>query len=184
MKTKLRKSAIFLMLIIAISSCGNKLSNGKATEMIKENINNNDNLKSLSLLFTIYDFYDFQSGIKYNDYLATYDFSKLTSLEKDGYIKILLPMDNKKKSIISFSQKAEEFTIASKSSKGRKYIAVGKMKDVNITGIKETGDKIRTVEYTITYEKTPFGILCDDSEFSKNLKARFALYDDGWRIEK
>jgi hypothetical protein len=172
-----------MMLIIAISSCGNKLSKENASKMIKENAG--DGVKNISLSFAKYDFYDFNTGIKYDDYLATYDFSKLQSLEKDGYIKILLPMDENKKSIIKFLEKTEEFVIPKCTNlSGGKCISAGKINEVKVTDIKETGDKTRSVESTVTYEKTPFGILCNESVFSRNITTQFALYDDGWRIEK
>ena len=187
MKTRKVIKVFFLSItfILLISSCGNKLSNEKASVMILENAKSNDALNFVKLSFAKYDFFDFRSGVKYNDYLATYDCSILSTLDKDGYIKILLPMEENKKAIIKFTDKSEEFAIKNCSNlSGGKCIAAGKLKEINITGIKETGDKTRTVESTITYEKTPFGKLCQEGEFSRNIETKFALYDDGWRIEK
>ena len=94
------------------------------------------------------------------------------------------------KPIIQLSAKAEPYLLPTPEKD--KSINVQKVKLAEeelkeVTGIKMTDDgKSAVAEYTTTYKNiTPFSSLVN-TDFSKEdtHQAYFALYDDGWRLEK
>ncbi len=93
------------------------------------------------------------------------------------------------KPIISFTDKAKPYVLP--QTPEDKESAVWRVKIADevleeITGIQILeGGKKATVEYRTAYKNiTPFSKLARFSLVEKNnQKARFALYDDGWRIE-
>lgn len=94
------------------------------------------------------------------------------------------------KPIIQFSDKAEPYLLPTPGKD--KSINVQKVKLAEealkeVSGIKMTdGGKSAVAEYTTTYKNvTPFSALVN-TDFKKEdtHQAYFALYDDGWRLEK
>jgi hypothetical protein len=94
------------------------------------------------------------------------------------------------KPIIQLSDKAEPYLLP--TSEKDKSINIQKVKLAEeqlkeVTGIKMMNDgKSAVAEYTTTYKNvTPFSSLVN-TDFSKEdtHEAYFALYDDGWRLEK
>ncbi|MGN6541506.1 MAG: hypothetical protein ACTHK8_17060 [Ginsengibacter sp.] len=94
------------------------------------------------------------------------------------------------KPIIALSAKAEPYLLP--TSEKDKSINVQKVKLAEeqlkeVTGIKMMDDgKSAVAEYTTTYKNvTPFSSLVNTDFSKENIhQAYFALYDDGWRLEK
>lgn len=92
--------------------------------------------------------------------------------------------------LIHFTDKAQAYLLPTPESDKSSNIQKVKLADeelVEVTGIK-TGQsgKDAVVEYTTAYKNlTPFSVLVP-TNFNQQAtrKANFALYDDGWRLEK
>lgn len=92
--------------------------------------------------------------------------------------------------LIHFTDKAQSYLLATSESDKSSNIQKVKLADeelVEVTGIK-TGQsgKDAVAEFTTAYKNlTPFSVLVP-ANFKQQAtrKANFALYDDGWRLEK
>lgn len=94
------------------------------------------------------------------------------------------------KPIIQLSDKAQPYLLPTPEKDKSINVQKVKLAEVElkeVTGIKMTEDrKSAVVEYTTTYKNvTPFSTLVN-TDFKKEdtHQANFALYDDGWRLEK
>jgi len=115
-----------------------------------------------------------------------------SGLEKEGLLNIqkVQSADDIGKPFISFTEKAKPYLLPvtiedKKSSVQRVKIAEEEIGEV--TGVHMLdGDKRAEVEYTTNFKNiTPFASLTEyELDGKETRKAKFALYDDGWRVEE
>jgi hypothetical protein len=116
-----------------------------------------------------------------------------SNLEEEGFLIVQRTQELKDigKPMIDFTEKAKPFLLQTSDDALAQHIQKVKLADENfveITGIK-TGDdgKTAVVEYTTSITNiTPFSALLPRKleQTTTSNKANFALYDDGWRLEK
>jgi hypothetical protein len=154
----------------------NELSRERALNMIKQ-----DN--------------QYPKVIDYDIYCCDPEFAKKVldaGLEEQGLVTIQRTQKLRDigKPIIQFSGKAQPYLLATPEKD--KSINVQKVKLAEeelqeVTGIKMSNDgRSAVAEYTTTYKNvTPFSALVNTNFKEKETNtASFALYDDGWRLEK
>lgn len=115
-----------------------------------------------------------------------------SGLEKEGLLTVqrTQSLDDIGKPLIYFTEKAHPYLLPQteedkKNGIQRVKIADEVLEEVSGVQILE-GDKQAVVEYQTAFKNiTPFSRLFEGKLADKNTrKANFALYDDGWRLEK
>ena len=93
--------------------------------------------------------------------------------------------------VFDFTDKAEPYFVKSEGiSPDDKSVVIllAKLEKVEVTGLTEQavegGMNTRTADFTATYKATPIGKIIDEKTATAPFKwkAKFVLYDDGWRI--
>ena len=116
-----------------------------------------------------------------------------SNLEEEGFIVVQRTQEAKDigNPLIDFTEKAKPFFLPTSNEALSDHIQKVKLADeefVEVTGIKTSDDgKTAVVEYTTALKNpTPFtGLLARQMDrTTRTVKANFALYDDGWRMEK
>lgn len=174
------KKFIIILLPIAflISSCAekNELNREEALRLIKQDK-------------------QYPTVIDYDIFCSDPEFAKRVldaGLETQGLVTVqrTQKLADAGKPIIQFSDKAEPYLLP--TSEKDKSIDIQKVKLAEeelkeVTGIKMTDDgKSAVAKYTTSYKNiTPFSSLVNTDFKEKDTHtATFALYDDGWRLEK
>lgn len=113
-------------------------------------------------------------------------------LEKEGLVTVqrTQKLADVGKPLVQFTAKAQPYLLATPPKDKAVNIQRVKVADadlIEVTGVKTENDgKNAVVEYTTAYKNiTPFSALSTINFDGKaTRKARFSLYDDGWRLEK
>lgn len=173
----MKKLALIILIASLITGCSSKeLSREDASRIIKQEM-------------------QFPKVVDYDIFCGDPAFAKKVldaELEAQGLLTVLRTqkLGDVGKPIIQFTDKAQPYLLPTPEKD--KSINIQKVKLAEeqlkeITGIKMMDDgKSAVAEYTTSYKNvTPFSSLVN-TNFSKEDKhqAYFALYDDGWRLEK
>jgi hypothetical protein len=167
-----RLSVVILLALIGCSS--DNLSRESAAEILRK---------------------DFPRPYVFKVYTAVPQQAKIateSTLEADGLINVerVQKLADVGKPFISFTEKARPFLLETSEEDRKENIQNVKIGDEEfgeVTGIKLSGDgKSAVVEYTANLENiTPFASIMPRkiTKTTTTNKAKFGLYDDGWRLE-
>ncbi len=167
-----------LLTAFVISGCTSKveLSREEASSMIK------DALK-------------YPRVLDYDIYSADPEFVKMAidkGLDKERLVTVqsTKKLGDVGKPLVEFTSKAQPYLLPTSEKDKAIHVQKVKLADedlVEVTGIKTTEDgKQAVAEYTTAYKNVSGFSALTDINFNKTAthKANFALYDDGWRLEK
>lgn len=133
--------------------------------------------------------------IDYDVYTADPEFAKMAidkGLEKEGLVTVqrTQKLGDVGKPLVEFTSKAQPYLLPTPDKQKAIHVQKVKLADedlVEVTGIKTMEDgKQAVAEYTTAYKNVSGFSALTDINFNKPAthKANFALYDDGWRLEK
>lgn len=113
-------------------------------------------------------------------------------LEKEGLVTVQLTqkLADVGKPLIGFTEKAQPYLLATTPKDKAADVQKVKVADadlVEVTGVQTENDgKNAVVEFTTAYKNaTPFSALTTiDFSGKATRKARFSLYDNGWKLQK
>jgi len=167
--------AILFSAFCSISCSTNELTREEAAQILKQG---------------------FPKPYEFELYMTVPEQAKLaldSDLDEKGYMTIqrLQKFEDIGKPFIYFTDKAKPYLLETSEEDVKKGIQRVKLADEEfgeITGLKINGDeKTAIVEYTTTLKNlTPFVELMPRKikKTTATNKAKFSLYDDGWRLEK
>lgn len=158
------------------------LTRYKAKDIIK----NSEKASTLKVSYSIFEYYDFASGVKYSGYRLSYNIEKIRKLEAAGYITISYVMNDSESAIVQFTEKAKDFvktkTPSPYSQGGNIDLIIGNLDKIKVTGMTKNDDTRYRVEYSSNYKLTPIGEILNDQKYiSQNESVVLTKYDDGWR---
>ena len=169
---------VVLLTAFVISGCTSKveLNREEAASMIKEALK-------------------YPRVIDYDIYSADPEFAKTAidkGLEKEGLVTVqrTQKLGDVGKPLVEFTSKAQPYLLPTPEKDKAIHVQKVKLADedlVEVTGIKTMEDgKQAVAEYTTAYKNVSGFSSLTDINFNKTgtHKANFALYDDGWRLEK
>ena len=113
-------------------------------------------------------------------------------LEEKGFVTVhrTQKLEDIGKPLIEFTDKAKPFLLPTPEKDKAIQVQKVKLADedlIEVTGVKATEDgKQAVAEYTTAYKNVSGFSALTDINFNKTAtrKANFALYDDGWKLEK
>lgn len=167
--------SIFYLLIAACTQ-KEELTRGKASGIIKEGMK-------------------YPRVIDYDIYSSDPEFAKMAinkGLEKDGLVIVQRTqrLGDAGKPLVEFTSKAQPYLLPTSEKDKAIHVQKIKLADedlVEVTGITTMEDgKQAVAAYTTAYKNVSNFSVLTDINFKKptTRKAKFTLYDDGWRLEK
>lgn len=168
------KKLLYSALIILIASCSSdKLDREKAFQIIKESGM-------------------YPKASSYRIFTADPTFARrmlAAGLDSSGMLQVkqTQPFSETGQPLITFTEQAQPYLLETPEKYKRENVRVVKLADEDlekVTGIQMINDNQAVVEYTTSYKNiSPFSVLSEEKlEGKQTHKAKFALYDDGWRL--
>lgn len=168
------KKLIYFALILLIASCSSdKLDREKAFQIIKESGM-------------------YPKASSYRIFTADPNFARrmlAAGLESAGMLQVkrTQTLSEAGQPLITFTEKAQSYLLETPAKYKDENVRVVKLADEDleeVTGIQMINDNEAVVEYTTSYKNiSPFSVLSEENlEGKQTRKAKFARYDDGWRI--